>query len=186
MYHDKPIYIIGSGYSRSYYDLDRIKDNITIACNYEMKLAPWATFGAFLDRVQDCSRTYIESFAGPVFTRESSRYTGSNAVILPTINDRIGNSFSGVCCDNMTGFFAINVALLLTKGNIILIGFDLDSQDGHCYHKDHINYNYTGKIIYKTTANKGTVQKFDQIFGGQKDRIFKASDTGLLDLKVMK
>jgi len=187
IFGSKDVLIIGSGPSVADYDLNRLQGKIkSIAVNNEIGHWPWADFGLFTDKMDDEFKrlTNLDTFKGYLITKEASGYTDDRTYVVKVKSDSVGLDFEGgVCCPINSGIVALNCALLMTTGNIYLVGFDLKSRDGHCYHDKRTNFHGKSQdaLIYNTTAVKGIVSKF-RMFGGYAGRVFDFSGGLLSDV----
>ncbi len=135
------VFVIGSGPSLSEVDLEDLRGFPTIVVNKSYEAAPWADILYFSDR-----RFYmwytdaIHTFRGQKFTAVTEKRLNHPAITnLRKYKMRgLATDAGYVCTGNNSGYAAINVAYHAGASRIILLGFDLKSDNGrHHWHSNH-------------------------------------------------
>jgi len=160
------VLIVGGGPSLEGFDFGTLRGRDTIAVNYSIFAAPFATYFVTLDRTffDKVARRHTEfkkmpavkvlvnnmgdpihEDAGEILVRGKKRFDFSDftMIVRSTRADGIGRSFLDFRHGYNSGYCALQLAVLLGYRRIGLLGIDLGSLGGKVhYHNDYrVNWN---------------------------------------------
>ncbi len=141
IFKDQTVFVVASGPSLLEVDLEQLRGFPVIAINRGFEAIPWADMLYFSDlRFWRWYETGILAFCGTKYTVNSERKINHPAIVNLRKKSYQGLALDPeyVCTGNNSGYAGINVAFHTGARRIVLLGFDMKSQDGrHHWHGDH-------------------------------------------------
>jgi len=160
IFPEATVFVIAAGPSVAEVDLEDIRGFPTIVVNRSFEAAPWADVLYFSDRrFYRWHKEAILAFAGIKFTATHEKHLKH-----PAITNLRKYKMKGLATDahyvgtgNNSGYAAINVAYHAGAGRIVLIGFDMKSQNGRQHwHENH-------PVVYKDLIYAKMIPHFQSL-----------------------
>ena len=160
IFPDATVFIIAAGPSVADVDPEDLRGFPTIVVNLSFEVAPWADILYFSDRrFFKWHETGILAFAGMKMTCQTEKRLNHPAILNLRKYKLKGLATDPhyVCTGNNSGYAAINVAFHAGATRIVLIGFDMKSQNGkHHWHEDH-------PVVYKEKVYQKMCPHFESL-----------------------
>ena len=133
--------IVASGPSAKDEDLSKLKDKCKfIVINNSWELAPWAEVLYASDgRWWSRNERVIREFAGLKYTQDrfAAQKWGLNLVAVTKGNYDLATEPGKIGVGGNSGFHAVNLACHFRPKRIVLVGYDMTSENGLHWHPDH-------------------------------------------------
>ena len=175
VFRGETIYIVGGGPSLKSFDFDTLKLKKTIAINKAFYSVPFASVLYWTDsRVYNWYQNDIDNFNGLKFTIGRNRNYNDSVTVL-----RKGNKFGleensdAIAHGNNSGYAAINLAYHLGASKIVLLGFDMVTND----HESHFHDGYPTRKTKNSTYQIQFIPAFPHIASALKNKKIKVYNT---------
>lgn len=131
-------FLIGGGPSLRGFDFELLRRRTTVAVNDAALHLPWATALFSLDQTWVSKREReIRAFAGEKFLAPPESLVGriDGVTYLRRCHDPgLSTDPSSICLGGNSGYGALNLAYLKRAKRIVLLGFDLSTENGRNWH----------------------------------------------------
>ncbi len=182
IFKGETIFIIGGGPSLRQFDFNSLKIKKTIAINKAFYTIPFASAVYWTDsRVYGWYKKDIDNFKGLKYTIGRNRdYSDDVTILRKGMKFGLEEKPDALAHGNNSGYAAINLAYHLGASKIVLLGFDMVTNE----HESHFHDGYPTRKTKNSTYETQFIPAFPHIAGALKNKkikVYNANPRSLLD-----